>query len=104
MVTHLALTGSPAVGKTTLVCQASTSIRKGIKCFGFITEEKRDQSGQRCGFDLRCIESNATSSLATVHGNSFQPRVGKYFVDVQNVDLLSRQLEKRITEEKVNLA
>ncbi|KAF6274702.1 nucleoside-triphosphatase, cancer-related [Rhinolophus ferrumequinum] len=52
MARHVFLTGSPGVGKTTLIQKASEVLKSsGMPVDGFYTEEVR-QGGRRIGFDV----------------------------------------------------
>lgn len=53
------------VGKTTLVKKITENLAKSAILFdGFITEEVRNQSFQRTGFEARLLKSNAVAVLA----------------------------------------
>lgn len=86
---HLFLTGPPGVGKTTMVMRLlqklSLDLSSGVDVAGFYTEEVRDGSGQRCGFDVVRVgggpaDAPPRSALARV--GQTPPRVGKYSIDV----------------------
>ncbi|KAL7547885.1 hypothetical protein ACHAWF_011156 [Thalassiosira exigua] len=100
----LLLTGEPAVGKTTLIkaiIDVCTS-KSNVKLSGLYTEESRGADGRRDGFDLVCFDDkggedgsggeNATRvaraplSRAQPKQIKGKPFVGKYLVDVDNVD------------------
>jgi nucleoside-triphosphatase len=75
---NILLTGSPGVGKTTLIRNVLREIRK-FNPTGFYTEEIRDK-GIRKGFSLT---STAGDSAILAHENiQSRFRVGKYGVDV----------------------
>ena len=49
-VRHVFLTGQPGVGKTTLVLKAIDALKSSPRTIGgFITTERRDGRGERCG-------------------------------------------------------
>ncbi len=74
----LLLTGTPGIGKTTVIRRAAAGLgAKGLR--GFYTEEIREQ-GERCGFCLVSFEG-AAHIIAHVRFPKTS-RVGKYGVDV----------------------
>ncbi len=75
------LTGRPGSGKTTLIIQAISQVNK--KAGGFYTSEIRAQT-QRQGFEIVTLDG-ASAILARV-GFSSPCRVGKYGVDVDNLN------------------
>ena len=81
--TRLFLTGSPGVGKTTLI-RAIVERLEGIKCAGFYTEETR-QGGQRTGFRIVTLDG-LVGSLASL--GTRNPKVGKYSVHVEAFEKL----------------
>ncbi len=92
---HIFLTGRPSVGKTTIIKALQESLQNKFKDLvtkGFFTEECRSQSGDRIGFDILYWQKNDTELgrqplsriVATIKKSD--PHVGKYKVDVQNVE------------------
>jgi nucleoside-triphosphatase len=78
MPSNLLLTGSPGVGKTTLVLRVLHSMPAQTAC-GFVTHELR-RDGQRVGF---AVETLAGESAVLAHVDLRSPhRVGRYRVDV----------------------
>ena len=77
------LTGSPGSGKTTVIRDALARTR--VQAAGFYTEEIRT-GGVRQGFSLTTLNGTSTTlahvSISTPH------RVGKYGVDITNLDKL----------------
>ncbi|XP_020284075.1 cancer-related nucleoside-triphosphatase homolog isoform X2 [Pseudomyrmex gracilis] len=76
------LTGPPGIGKTT-VCKkvASTLEKKGVRFDGFYTEEVRNQSGSRIGFDVvRVADPERRSSLSRLKNLTEIQKVSKYQV------------------------
>ncbi len=78
------LTGMPRTGKTTLV----SKFLKGFpgKVTGIITRETR-KAGQRTGFRIEDLVTGEKGTLARIGGAG--PRVGKYSVDVDDLERVS---------------
>ncbi|XP_066536169.1 cancer-related nucleoside-triphosphatase [Hoplias malabaricus] len=91
MLKHVFLTGSPGVGKTTLVqkvCEAMVSV--GVTVNGFYTEELRER-GRRVGFDV--VTLNGERGALSRVGNEApagrrEYRVGQYIVDLPSFEKL----------------
>lgn len=84
----LLLTGSPGIGKTTVIRKVASEIKRQhcIRLGGFVTEEIR-QGEQRLGFRLVTF-GNEHATMA--HVSFDHPhRVGKYGVDVALIDRFS---------------
>nr|XP_019568452.1 PREDICTED: cancer-related nucleoside-triphosphatase isoform X2 [Rhinolophus sinicus] len=92
MARHVFLTGSPGVGKTTLIQKASEVLKSsGIPVDGFYTEEVR-QGGRRIGFDVVTL-SGLRGPLSRVGSEPLpgrrECRVGQYVVDVTSFEQLA---------------
>jgi len=86
---HLLLTGSPGIGKTTVVRRLAE--RLPLRLGGFYTEEIRE-AGQRQGFRAITFDNRA---LVIAHVNARGPaRVGRYGVDVAAIDRLAESTLK----------
>lgn len=82
------ITGSPGVGKTTLIkslCQDLT------QCSGFYTEELRE-GGKRTGFDIVSLDGSTRAPLARVNTSVKGPKVGQYTVITSDFELLAQKL------------
>ncbi|NIO08153.1 MAG: NTPase [Deltaproteobacteria bacterium] len=75
---RLLLTGSPGVGKTTVIRRILKTIQ-GVQCAGFYTEERRER-GQRRGFKICTLDGEEGILATTSPGKG--PKVGKYTVNV----------------------
>ncbi|KAM7261275.1 hypothetical protein ACFE04_026750 [Oxalis oulophora] len=92
----LLVTGSPGVGKTTLIMRVFQNLKlsnPNLKIQGFYTREVRDQGGERVGFELVTVDGR-TAPLALTPSNSTVssmrwPNVGKYKVDVASFESLA---------------
>jgi len=91
------LTGSPGVGKTSLIIEATTSAAR--KTGGFYTREIREH-GRRVGFEIVTL-GGERGMLAHVNLRGLH-RVGKYVVDVDNIDKVGvSALNKAVQENEV---
>lgn len=78
------LTGLPGSGKTTVV-EKTLELLPDLKPGGFTTQEIRDATGVREGFEIRTL-SGRRAVLAHVRVRSSPYRVGKYGVDIQALE------------------
>jgi len=89
---HIFLMSQPGIGKTTMVQKLLNMLKEhegdGVEVAGFYTEEVRDGSGRRFGFDVVRVggANNTPSRSALARIGQTQPRVGKYTVDVSAFD------------------
>lgn len=81
----LLVTGSPGIGKTTVVEKAVEElVGRGFKVGGMITREVR-KGGTRVGFEIRDLSSGRKGWLAHVD-QPFGPRISKYRVNLEDVE------------------
>jgi len=80
----LLLTGPPGVGKTTLVKRIVVKLTGTLRCSGFITQEVRDDSGARVGFDIVTLDGRVAP--LSRKGRAEGPRVGDYRVDLGSLE------------------
>jgi nucleoside-triphosphatase len=86
----LLLTGSPGIGKTTVLAKAVAILReKGFSVGGMISREVREGS-RRVGFEISDLSSQKRGWLAHVEQKS-GPRVGKYRVNLEDIDNVGAQ-------------
>ncbi|KOC62046.1 Cancer-related nucleoside-triphosphatase like protein [Habropoda laboriosa] len=88
-ISRVLLTGPPGIGKTTL-CKKLASMMKeqNYKFDGFYTEEVRDQSGSRIGFDVVLAKNPEEKSiLARTENVINQSQCSKYKVGSYHVFL-----------------
>jgi len=78
---NILLTGPPGVGKTTVVMGLIESL--GDLAEGFYTRELRE-SGRRTGFLLSSLDGK--EELLAHVDLKYGPKVGRYTVDLENVD------------------
>jgi nucleoside-triphosphatase len=80
----LLLTGSPGVGKTTVLMKTVNALKEsGYKVGGMISREIRE-GGTRVGFEILDLQSSKRGWLAHVNQKS-GPRVGKYRVNIEDL-------------------
>jgi len=83
----LPITGSPGVGKTTLLLRVIEGLRvKGYSVGGMISRDVRT-SGARVGFEVMDLSSGNKGWLASVHEER-GPQVGKYRVNIDDLNEL----------------
>jgi len=80
---RLFLTGSPGIGKTTVI-RAVLERLEEVKCAGFYTEEKR-HGGQRVGFKIITLDGQE-GSLASIGRK--EPTIGRYSIHVEEFEKL----------------
>ena len=89
----LFLTGSPGIGKTTLI-RAILQQLEEERCAGFYTEEKRHR-GQRIGFKIITLDGQE-GTLASIGRK--EPVVGRYSIHLEEFEkLVLPQLDPEIT-------
>lgn len=94
MTKNLFIAGTPGVGKTTLIKEATLPFRDRVS--GFYTEEILE-GNTRLGFRLKTFGSPGSEGLLAQKGLKSPHRLGKYGVDLRvletlGVDALSRAL------------
>ena len=84
------MTGSPGVGKTTVLTKTVDSLRqRGYKIGGMISREIRE-NGVRVGFEITDRNSERRGWLAHINQKD-GPRVGKYSVNLEDLDTVGVQ-------------
>lgn len=82
---RIAVTGSPGVGKSTVVAKAVEKLasRQDFKIGGIQTAEIRS-GGQREGFSIRDLATGDTGNLSHIKG--IGPRLGKYHINMEDLE------------------
>ncbi|CAG0881616.1 unnamed protein product [Cyprideis torosa] len=89
---HILLTGSPGVGKTTLVEKVVELCRRSnVPVEGFFTREVRGSGGRRVGFDIITLDGQ-TGPLARIDPTLRGPTVGQYTVTLDSLESLTLPL------------
>jgi len=84
------LTGSPGVGKSTVVRHAVEKIRTdGLKVGGMTSGDLRSGSA-RIGFEIRNLVTGETGVLAHVNQRT-GPRIGRYRVNSEDLDRIGAE-------------
>ncbi len=86
MALRIAVTGSPGVGKSTLVQKAAAAT--GCSVGGVLARDKRFKD-RRIGFELLDLATGATGILADEAGSG--PQMGKYRVHPEDLDRVGVQ-------------
>ncbi len=98
MQSNILLTGRPGIGKTTAIRKIVDAL--GEKRVGGFWSSEMRKEGRRIGFSINTL-SGINGVLAHIDF-TFEPRVGKYRVNVQDIDeiavpaLASARKERRI--------
>ncbi len=82
----LLLTGTPGIGKTTVLREVAARL-SGCKVGGFYTEEIRTPDGERSGFRIAGFDGRRAVMAQTEFPGPH--RVGRYGVDVAAIDALA---------------
>lgn len=86
----LLLTGSPGVGKTTLLLKVVDALKaKGYRVGGMVSREVR-MGGTRIGFEIIDLASGKRGWLAHVNQKT-GPQVGKYCVNLADLDCVGTE-------------
>ncbi|AKB18329.1 putative NTPase [Methanosarcina sp. WWM596] len=82
---RIAVTGSPGIGKSTVVAKAAEKLadQPGFKIGGIQTAEIRKE-GTREGFSIRDLTTGKNGILSSVKGSG--PRIGKYHVNLEDLE------------------
>jgi nucleoside-triphosphatase len=92
MVFRIAVTGSPGIGKSTLVAKVATAT--GMRVGGVLARDKRYKD-RRIGFELLDLATGAVGMLADETGSG--PQLGKYRVHPEDLDGLgARAIENAL--------
>lgn len=92
------LTGEPGCGKTTVVKRAAgLMVLRGLKIGGMMSSEIRER-GTRVGFSVEDLITHERGILANV-GGSEGPRVGKYCVNMRDLERIGAGAIERAIEE-----
>jgi nucleoside-triphosphatase len=94
----LLLTGSPGVGKTTVLFKVVESLKaRGYSVGGMISREARSQ-GARVGFEVSDLSSNRRGWLAHVN-QRVGPQVGKYCVNLDDLNSIGAEAIAKAVED-----
>jgi nucleoside-triphosphatase len=86
----LLLTGSPGIGKTTVLLKVVEALKdKGYSVGGMVSREVRS-CGTRVGFEILDLSSNKRGWLAHVN-QKVGPQVGKYRVNLEDLDAVGAE-------------
>ncbi|MEM2104276.1 MAG: NTPase [Candidatus Bathyarchaeia archaeon] len=95
----LFLTGSPGVGKTTLLLKILDILRnRGYTIGGMVSREVR-QNGTRIGFEILDLSADKHGWLAHVN-QKYGPKVGKYHVNLDDLEKIGVEAILKAVEER----
>lgn len=86
MALRIAVTGSPGVGKSTLVAKATSGTK--LRVGGVLARDRRYKD-RRIGFELLDLSTGAVGILADESGDG--PQLGKYRVHLDDLDRIGAQ-------------
>jgi nucleoside-triphosphatase len=93
----LLLTGTPGVGKTTVLAKTVVALNaKGYNVGGMISREVR-QSGIRIGFEIVDLTTSKRGWLANIDHKD-GPQVGKYHVNLEDLEKVGAQAIMKAVE------
>ena len=100
---RLLVTGPPGTGKTTLCSKVNRQLRQVLgddsRISGFLSQEKRNENGQRVGFDMVSLDGSQRDALASVDGVESGPKVGKSSVQLQEFEALTFPILDKVLSE-----
>ncbi len=104
MVKNVFLTGPPGSGKTSILLEIIEMLkREGLNISGVICPEVRE-SGRRVGFKIVNIATGEEGVLAWVNPGFSGPRVGKYTVNLHDLDEVgSKTIEDSVDSPNVDV-
>ena len=86
MATRIAVTGSPGIGKSTLVAKVTSGTK--LRVGGVLARDRRYKD-RRTGFELLDLSTGLVGILADESGDG--PQLGKYRVHLDDLDLIGAQ-------------
>jgi nucleoside-triphosphatase len=86
----LLLTGKPGVGKTTVLIKVVSRLKEDGYCVGGMISQEACKNNLRVGFKILDVNSGKSGWLAKVNQKS-GPRIGKYRVNIENIDIIGAQ-------------
>ena len=86
----LLLTGNPGVGKTAVMIKIVGALKEKGCCVGGIISREAREGGTRVGFEMLDLNSGISGWLAHVNQKA-GPRVGKYRVNTEELDLVGAE-------------
>jgi nucleoside-triphosphatase len=94
----LLLTGSPGIGKTTVLLRTVEALKfKDYSVGGMVSREVRS-CGMRVGFEILDLGTNRRGWLAHVN-QKVGPQVGKYRVNLEDLDVVGAEAILKAVEE-----
>jgi len=78
------VTGSPGIGKSTVVSKVVVKLKSAGVIVGGITTSEKRVGGARTGFEIRDLSSGRSGELASA-ASKIGPRVGRYRVNLEDL-------------------
>jgi len=93
---NILITGTPGVGKTTVLNRVKDEIESRGYDVGGIYSPEIKENGERIGFAIKDLNTGRNGILSRVNGNG--PRVGKYKVNLKDLEEIGiSAVEKALT-------
>ena len=104
MPLRIGLTGKPRIGKSTIVKKLIDALKaEGVPVDGMLTADLREH-GRRVGFAIEDIRTGETGVLAHVQLPTRGPSVGKYTVNLKDLDGIgARSISEATTRSEIEL-
>lgn len=96
---NILITGNPRVGKTTLINNIISQLKKSVT--GFVTNEIKE-GGRRIGFSIKTL-SGLEVPLASKYNETSNYRVANYGIYLENINKIVAELEKEIEKSSYDL-
>ena len=93
----LLLTGSPGIGKTTVLLKTATILKEKGYCVGGMISREVREGGTRVGFETLDLNSQKRGWLAHIN-QKIGPIVGKYRVNIEDLTAIGAQAINVATE------
>jgi nucleoside-triphosphatase len=86
----LLLTGTPGIGKTTVLMKTVNALKKRGICVGGMIGREVREGGRRVGFEILDLSSGRRGWLAHVNQKT-GPQVGRYRVNIEDLNTVGAQ-------------
>jgi len=101
---RIGITGKPRIGKSTIIKEVIRRLKaEGIAVGGMLTSDIHER-GRRIGFSIEDISSGEKGILAHVHLQHSGPKVGKYTVNLTDLDAIgAHSIDNALTRSELRI-